>query len=365
MASAGSSSEDALLQKHAPVLVIFPQEPDRRKRPGAWRPGEQGWGDYHPCNVEFFFHRAYLRRTLPEFELGGLLPRPWRALDRTGLEEIKRLVSENGDGATAGWELDIADIPSQSEIKAWRTYGGLLKETEHAYRCVGYGRVVDGADADGNRIRALQYWYLYVYNDFRNNHEADWEMVTIELGPDGEPRRAGYSSHHKGFKRQWADIEKVDGHPLVHVALGSHAGYSAYRSGGYPLLNLIFQSNLPGRLHAVQTRLRRLLSLVQRLPLIRRWRDLAPADEQLDDRDIIDANHFGVRIRPKVVPLRDGDGQAPWWQEYRGKWGSTRPRIVGTVGIDSPWAGPKGDQRWRDPLGWLGDCTPDKIAPNS
>ena len=60
----------ALLEKHNPVLVLFPQEPKeypQRKRPGAWRPGKLGWGDYHPCSVEFFLHRVKQRDE----------PKPW------------------------------------------------------------------------------------------------------------------------------------------------------------------------------------------------------------------------------------------------------------------------------------------------
>ena len=53
-------------------------------------------------------------------------------------------------------------------------------------RCVYYGRVTQ----DGGYI-VTQYWYFYAMNDWRstfggiNDHEADWEQVTIFLVPDG------------------------------------------------------------------------------------------------------------------------------------------------------------------------------------
>ena len=43
----------------------------------------------------------------------------------------------------------------------------------------------------------LQYWYFYLFNDWRssfhgvNDHEADWEMVTVYLVDDVDgPRLA-------------------------------------------------------------------------------------------------------------------------------------------------------------------------------
>ena len=57
-----------------------------------------------------------------------------------------------------------------------------MRESEEPYERVVYGRWYQGSSGI-----ALQYWYLYTYNNFGNNHEGDWEVVTLELAPDGSP----------------------------------------------------------------------------------------------------------------------------------------------------------------------------------
>ncbi|MGM0405845.1 MAG: hypothetical protein ACQEQM_06870 [Thermoplasmatota archaeon] len=55
-------------------------------------------------------------------------------------------------------------------------------------------------------------------------------MIQIILDEDGNPQKAGYSQHYGGAKRQWDDVNKVDGtHPKVYIAKSSHASY--YTSG--------------------------------------------------------------------------------------------------------------------------------------
>ena len=343
-----------LLERHNPVLVLFPQEPNVRARPGAWRPGARGWGDYHPCSVQFFLARAHLRSGPPGYDPRDLLRWSWKPLVPTGLDAIRERLRGVEPEQTRGWELDVAEIPSQNETRAWRVYAALLDRPDdaHPYACVVYGRHVKAPRP------ALQYWYLYLYNDFRNNHEADWEMVTIELSPDGKPLRVGLSSHHGGSRREWPQVRKVGERPLVHVAIGSHANYFEYRPRGYHVLDLIFRSNAPPFLGW-------LAKLAQHMPRLRRLRDLPPADSEFDAGP--DPRHKGVRVSPELVPLPDSINQEPdsghWWLRYRGKWGSTRPRIAGTVGIDTPWGDEGHDPRWEDPVAWLAHCREDAAKP--
>jgi hypothetical protein len=72
---------------------------------------------------------------------------------------------------------------------------------------------------------AVQYWFLYLFNDFLNKHEADWEQITIRLDASKQPIEAFYSSHEGGTRKLWGKVEQADGHPVVYVALGSHANY--------------------------------------------------------------------------------------------------------------------------------------------
>lgn len=100
-----------------------------------------------------------------------------------------------------------------------------------------YGRVVDKTDQDGNHWKILQYHYFYAFNEWRlaangmNHHEGDWEMVAVYLKNE-TPHSVLYSQHGDGAMKLWREVLKVkrDGnetsHPLIYVALGSHANYS-------------------------------------------------------------------------------------------------------------------------------------------
>jgi hypothetical protein len=281
-------------------------------------------------------------------------------LRRTKIDELKARLSKADDPEdTRRWELDVADVPSQNERKAWQTYGLLLEEQgEYPYECAVYGRYVPGSSTGAPPV--LQYWYLYLYNDFRNNHEADWEMVTIELTPAGEPVRMGVSSHHGGSQRPWNLVQKLGDQPVVHVALGSHAGYFEYAYNGHDILNFKFLSRMPDPLDTV-------IDFVKRIPLFGRLRDKAAADAEIDPH--AKREHVGKRVYPKLHALPDNidapaDPESWWWLRYRGRWGSSRPRVFGTVGVSTPWrkARPHGrfrDYRWEDPLRWLDGCKKD------
>ena len=109
---------------------------------------------------------------------------------------------------------------------------------------------------------ALQYWFLYAMNDWRstfggvNDHEADWEQVTVFLpDPPGleslaaRPAWVAFSSHDEvgdDLRRRQddPDIERRDTHPVVFAGAGSHSG--AYLPGDYlitfepPVLRRVF-----------------------------------------------------------------------------------------------------------------------------
>jgi hypothetical protein len=73
---------------------------------------------------------------------------------------------------------------------------------------------------------AVEYWFLYLYNDFYDRHEADWEGVTVFLH-DGAPLGVSYSAHQGRRWSAWS-AQRADGtHPTVYAARGSHANYAA------------------------------------------------------------------------------------------------------------------------------------------
>lgn len=84
----------------------------------------------------------------------------------------------------------------------------------------------------------LTYFFFYAYNDGPSfqNHEADWESMTLELDPQTfEPTTARYSSHHHRRDVPFDEniTDPVTGRPVVYVASGSHASFpeaGEYRS---------------------------------------------------------------------------------------------------------------------------------------
>jgi len=114
-------------------------------------------------------------------------------------------------------------VPGDAAAAAVLAYERMMAEQQH----YGYhGRVV----REGGWI-ALQYWFLYAYNDWRsgfygvNDHESDWEMIYIYLSEsqDGDvrPEWVAYASHDfagDDLRRRWDDPEvtKIGEHPVVY-----------------------------------------------------------------------------------------------------------------------------------------------------
>jgi hypothetical protein len=217
-----------------------------------------------------------------------------------------------------------------------------------------------------------QYWFFYSFNNWRsgfsgvNEHESDWEQVTIYLdgaGPrdaDGLPpaRWVVFSAHDEtgdDLRRRWddPDLGLVDGrHPVVHAGAGSHSG--AYLPGDY-LITVV-----PPTLGGV-------------VPLVRRaakvftpWARAAQGSG-LGIPYIDYARGDGTGIGPGQelswsAVLIDDD--TPWVRDYRGLWGhDTRDRLGGERGPAGPRYERDGTVRasWGDPVGWAGLA---KVAPN-
>ncbi len=345
---------------------MYPQDPSR-DRPGGFRP-RQGWGDYHPCTVDFFIDRA-VRRDCPENYdfVAGILSRfrgdSSRRLTPDGLLATRTFIGVTRPEQSTAWELDVCEIASQRPSEAWEVNKRYLSTPESEatpFRCVTYAREV--ATPQG---KVLQYWYLYIYNDFLNHHEGDWEMVSISLGTDDRPVEVAYSNHHGGVRRRWEDVPRVGESPLVYVARGSHAGYFRFASGGHPLIGELSAGRLPAALFFV-IYARRIANVfikwLQRVPGIRLFRDNPPADPAFDTT--APSEKVGVRVHPEVIEMIEGDPTPDsdlWWMRYRGFWGSTRPRLLGSVGVIGPWASTSSrDLRWREPLRWMETCKLEK-----
>lgn len=119
-----------------------------------------------------------------------------------------------------------------------------------------YAYILEQQDKNtGKTYKIIEYWFFYAFNAWKshgggNDHEGDWEMVAVFLNKEKNlPEYVAYSAHHnigKAFeplegkkgafslgsvRRRWEKIEKQDTHPIVYVALGSHANYAEWNNG--------------------------------------------------------------------------------------------------------------------------------------
>jgi hypothetical protein len=78
----------------------------------------------------------------------------------------------------------------------------------------------------------IQYWFFFVYNDFNNKHEGDWEMIqvnfaasTVEGALKTDPVSITMAQHGGGERADWESSKlRRDGlRPIVYPAAGSHA----------------------------------------------------------------------------------------------------------------------------------------------
>lgn len=254
-------------------------------------------------------------------------------------------------------------VPGDTAAAAALVYEAIRREhPEFRY----HGRVVRQAG-----WVVLQYWFFYVFNDWRtgffgaNDHEADWEMISIYLAesPDGElaPQWVAYASHDyhgDDLRRRWDDpeLEKIGEHPVIYVGAGSHASYFA--PGEY-----LTELEVP-----YLNRVSRVVERVQTVwyERLRQYRANTDSDEQ----------RRGVNLRIPFVDYARGDGLAigpgqeaewgepvliepppSWVSGYRGLWGyHARDPFAGEDAPAGPMYNRDGTQRrsWYDPVGWAG-----------
>lgn len=255
-------------------------------------------------------------------------------------------------------------LPGDRALAAALTYERMrVSSPSHRY----YGRVIR---QDGWII--LQYWFFYVYNNWRsgyfgaNDHEADWEMVSLYLYEDagGQPRPewAAYSSHEfsgDDFRRRWDDPElrKVGNHPVVYVGIGSHA--SLFSPGDYLTeIEIPFLAPLAGFLRRVSRLWRRFL----RRTIGEDAAGETPPSGALFTVPFVDyARGDGYSIGPGTPVGWDEpvllDPLPAWVSNYRGLWGFyAHDPFAGENAPSGMKYTRNGEVRlaWYDPLGWAG-----------
>lgn len=241
-------------------------------------------------------------------------------------------------------------VPRGLAAAAEQRYRTELDATRYPY----YGRVV----RDGGYV-VLQYWFFYAMNDWRssfggaNDHEADWEQVTVYLTDHGDgdlrPAWVAFSAHDEvgaDLRRRWddPDLTLAGDHPVVFAGAGSHSG--AFLAGEY-----VTAVPPPPALGVVLRVLRRVAQLVTPwsrgelargvgIPFVDYSRGDGPAIGPGQDRG----------WDPVLV-----DDSTPWVRHYWGLWGlDTRDRFGGERSPAGPRFERSGTVRksWDNPLGW-------------
>ncbi|HYX77086.1 MAG TPA: hypothetical protein VE757_07915, partial [Gaiellaceae bacterium] len=162
---------------------------------------------------------------------------------------------------------------------------------------------------------ALQYWFFYVFNDWNNLHEGDWEMIQLDFDAASAaqalqraPLAVGYSQHEGAERAAWNDekLERVDGtHPVVHPAAGSHANFFG-----------------------------------EALYLGRSAQEGVGCDDTRGPT-------FDVRPAVQTIPSDGARARADFpWIAFQGRWGELRPAF-----FNGP-TGPNLKSQWAEPIEW-------------
>jgi hypothetical protein len=127
--------------------------------------------------------------------------------------------------------LDVRGVEPDPPHPSQTAYGGIQRRLlRSGTRPTIYAHVTQYEDSGDY---ALQYWFLYLFNFRLNEHESDWEQITVRLNEDKEPVDAYFSAHEGGNVRLWPALDKLGDHPVDYVALGSHANY--FEPGRHPV----------------------------------------------------------------------------------------------------------------------------------
>jgi Vacuolar protein sorting-associated protein 62 len=282
-AAAASGAEAALAARYAPVVRLV----DQPEQCGRGRP-------YVPIDVNLLFDE-------PTVALRG----PWGDND---LIKVAPTASDLADGL---YEYHL-DFPGHA-LDPGCSYLLWSRRLNKGHKPAVYAHVVTDPGYPGQL--ALQYWMFYVFNDWNNLHEGDWEMIQLNFHAStasqalGEkPTEVGYSQHEGGEKAAWDDpkLEIVDGtHPVVYPADGSHANF--YSSALY----------------------------------------LGASGEQGVGCD--DTRNAGLVTRPVVetIPSDPAVARAEFpWLGFQGRWGELQPAF-----FNGP-TGPNLKTQWTRPIYW-------------
>jgi hypothetical protein len=151
---------------------------------------------YWPMEVEEFL------------ELSDLRGPGYYEVAPTSLQEI--------EGKSSSYYLDLTEVDMDSETDFLEP--SILSSPNNIY-----ARIVNREDG----YKALQYYFFYPFNNWKNSHEGDWEFIQVVLDENNNFSSAAAMFHglevettYRGDLR-WHNWT----HPVVMVGRGSHASY--------------------------------------------------------------------------------------------------------------------------------------------
>lgn len=127
-------------------------------------------------------------------------------------------------GRGADYYIDLPGNPR----RAGCSYERWFQSTSGDLPATTYAHIM----SDGRGQLAIQYWFYYIFNDFNNTHESDWEMMqilfdvgTVEDALKTDPVSVALAQHGGGETADWMDdkLQRDGTHPVVFSAAGSHA----------------------------------------------------------------------------------------------------------------------------------------------
>jgi hypothetical protein len=282
LAWAGRADEEALAKRYAPVvrLVSYKGNCDVEK-------------PYMPIDVDLLFDE-------PTVALRG----PWG-------NDLVKIGPTANDLARGLYEYHL-DFPGNA-LDPGCDYLRWEHRISGDRRPVVYAHVATERGHPGKL--ALQYWLYYVFNDWNNLHEGDWEMIqlvfdasTAEEALRRTPVEVGYSQHEGAERAAWDDdkLERVGvTHPVVHPADGSHANFF-----GEALY-------------------------------------LGSSAEQGVGCDDTRGPTFDARPTVHTIPSTPAEARAvDPWIDFEGRWGELRPAF-----FNGP-TGPNLKSQWTQPVSW-------------
>ena len=208
-------------------------------------------------------------------------------------------------GRGEGWYLDFPGNPLSPgcDYATWaaQEQGGMAPAV--------YARIADDPDHPGTL--ALQYWFWWLYNDWNDKHEGDWEMIQLLFDAEdasgalaATPTSVAYAQHEGSETSAWEDpklIRRGD-RVVVYPGQGSHAAYYT-------------QSRWFGK--------------------------SAAAGFGCDD-----TNALGTELQPQALLLPEEPTEDFAWLTFTGRWGQKAPSF------NNGPTGPNTKTQWAHPVTW-------------